>query len=446
MKLGYFLGCSLALAFAVTALAQAPAPGAGQGGQRPAMGQGGQRQGGGQRPQGQVGQGGQRQGGGQRNGGSPFGAGGFGGGNRVEPLPEGFVPSETTIFNSQYPAVNPKTREAIYKVNAPGAQKVTITQEGKVYNMEKASDGRWTVKTDPLVVGFHYYSYNVDGNTFFDPGTEAYFGGNFEQSGIEIPEDEKEAAYYHFDKNIKHGQVRRCDYWSEINGVPRVCYVYTPAEYETSPDKRYPVLLLLHGWGEDENGWTNQGHTNYIMDNLIAAGKAVPMIIVMDCGDLKTNSYFKKPGEGNRGGNVNDIFVNELLPFIDANFRTLPGRENRAMAGLSRGGMQTWSTVTSNLDKFSWIGSFSGLSVNGEIGQAFNGAFQTAKDDPSKNINHIFIGLGSEERPENAKRVADAFNEFGIKTTFFVSEGTAHEWLTWRRCLREFAPIVFNKK
>ena len=162
MKLGYFLGCSLALAFALTAFAQAPAPGAGQGGQRPAMGQGGPGgvgQGGqrpqGQRPQGQAGQGGRRQGG-QRNGGSPFGAGGFGGGSRVEPLPEGFVPSETTIFNSQYPAVNPKTREAIYKVNAPGAQKVTITQEGKVYNMEKASDGRWTVKTDPLVVGFHY--------------------------------------------------------------------------------------------------------------------------------------------------------------------------------------------------------------------------------------------------------------------------------------------------
>ena len=141
MKLGYFLGCSLALAFALTAFAQAPAQGAGQGGQRPAMGQGGQRPQG-QRPQGQAGQGGQRQGG-QRNGGSPFGAGGFGGGNRVEPLPEGFIPSETTIFNSQYPAVNPKTREAIYKVNAPGAQKVTITQEGKVYNMEKALPPRY---------------------------------------------------------------------------------------------------------------------------------------------------------------------------------------------------------------------------------------------------------------------------------------------------------------
>ncbi|MBR2964568.1 MAG: hypothetical protein IKC53_10230, partial [Lentisphaeria bacterium] len=434
------------------------------GGQRPAGGPGGAAPGG---------QGGRRGGGfgGGLGGNNAFGAtqsgggpGGFGGmfGGQPARLPEGFVPSETTIFCESYPAVNPETGEVIYRLNAPGAQAVTISQglraggPDKTYNLEKVMgangqwNGQWEIKTDPLVVGFHYYSFRVDGNVVSDQKTGAYFGSNAMQSGIEVPESKEEGAYHHFNKDVPHGQVRRCQYWSEINGgIERICNVYTPAEYETNPNKRYPVLLLMHGWGEDENGWMIQGRTANIMDNLIAAGKAVPMIIVMDCGDMKANSYVGRGVGGgmmNMGaGGVTDIFVKELIPFIDKTFRTIPDRDHRAMAGLSRGGGQTWSTVTSNLDKFGWLGSFSGLfGMNGAVESAYNGALKTAKEDPSKKLHAIFISHGEAENADGPRNIANQMKEYGLPVTFYMSPGTAHEWLTWRRSLREFAPLLFK--
>ncbi len=369
-----------------------------------------------------------------------FGSGSFGG-NQGAPLPEGFVPMETTIFCSQYPAVNPKTREVLYSFKAGDAKRVTVTQEGTTYEFTKGNGGNWTCKTKPQTVGFHYYTINVDGCDVFDPGTDAYFGGNKKQSGIEIPESEEEGAYYHFNKNIAHGRVSRCQYWSDINGLERVCNVYTPAGYDKNPNKKYPVLYLMHGWGEDENGWTIQGRTANIMDGLIASGKAVPMIIVMDCGDLKTSPTVKNPR-----GNVTDIFVKELMPYINSEFRTLTDRENTAMAGLSRGGMQTWSTVTTNLDKFAWLGSFSGLfGINGSIESAHNGALKTAKTDPAKKLNLVFVSHGSDENPAQPKQITQQMKDYGLNAVWFESKGTAHEWLTWRRSLKEFAPLLFKK-
>ena len=408
--------------------------------------------------------------GGGPGGGNAFGAtqsggmmGMFGGGGNNR-LPEGFVPSETTIFCESYPAVNPETGEVIYRLTAPGAQDVTISQglrDGsgdKLYHLQKVegANGVWEVKTDPLVVGFHYYSFRVDGNVVSDQKTGAYFGSNAMQSGIEVPESKEEGAYHHFNKDVPHGQVRRCQYWSEINGgIERICNVYTPAEYETNPNKRYPVLLLMHGWGEDENGWMIQGRTANIMDNLIAAGKAVPMIIVMDCGDMKANSYVGRSGGGGMGGfggmmgmgggGVNEIFVKELIPFIDKTFRTIPDRDHRAMAGLSRGGGQTWSTVTSNLDMFGWLGSFSGLfGMQGAVENAYNGALKAAKEDPAKKLHAIFISHGEAENADGPRNIANQMKEYGLPVTFYMSPGTAHEWLTWRRSLREFAPLLFK--
>ena len=450
--------------------------GGGMGGGMPAMGGMGGFGGGapgGAAPGGAPGgQGGRRGGGfgGGPGGGNAFGAtqsggmmGMFGGGGNNR-LPEGFVPSETTIFCESYPAVNPETGEVIYRLTAPGAQDVTISQglrDGsgdKLYHLQKVegANGVWEVKTDPLVVGFHYYSFRVDGNVVSDQKTGAYFGSNAMQSGIEVPESKEEGAYHHFNKDVPHGQVRRCQYWSEINGgIERICNVYTPAEYETNPNKRYPVLLLMHGWGEDENGWMIQGRTANIMDNLIAAGKAVPMIIVMDCGDMKANSYVGRSGGGGMGGfggmmgmgggGVNEIFVKELIPFIDKTFRTIPDRDHRAMAGLSRGGGQTWSTVTSNLDMFGWLGSFSGLfGMNGAIDTAYNGALKAAKEDPAKKLHHIFISHGEAENADGPRNIANQMKEYGLPVTFYMSPGTAHEWLTWRRSLREFAPLLFK--
>lgn len=377
-------------------------------------------------------------------------------GQQPEPLPEGFKPSSCNIFLSQYPAVNSQTRQAMFRVAAPTAKKVQVDLAGKRYEMTRNDRGIWTCISDPQVVGFHYYSIWIDSVAVMDRNTEAYFGSNWESSGIEIPEGQ-EGDYYRFNKNIPHGQVRSIYYWSEINGMERHCNVYVPAEYEQNPTKKYPVLYLLHGWGEDENGWSNQGHMANIMDGLINSGKAVPMIVVMDCGDVKTN-----PNVRTASGTVTDIYIKDLIPYIDKSFRTKTDRLNRAMAGLSRGGMQTTMTVFNNPDKFAWVGTFSGFFMGGmrmgapgaagaaqqpsmtqQIESAFNGVFKDAAAF-NKQYKLLFISTGTEEN--SPKTQVEALKKYGISNiVFHESQGTAHEWLTWRRALNDFAPRIFKQ-
>jgi enterochelin esterase-like enzyme len=371
-------------------------------------------------------------------------------GQQEAPLPEGFKPASTNTFLSQYPAVNPQTRQAMFKVVAPTAKSVKL-QLGKVTDMKKDDKGVWWCTTEPLVVGFHYYAIMIDSVAVMDRNSEAYFGSNWESSGIEIPEG-PEGDYYRFNKNIAHGQIRSIEHWSEVNGLERHINVYVPAEYEKNTTKKYPVLYLLHGWGEDENGWSIQGKMANIMDGLIAAGKVVPMIVVMPSGDIKTNSDVRTAT-----GSITDIVVKDLIPFIDGNFRTYTDRDHRAMAGLSRGGMQTTSTVFANMDKFAWMGTFSGFFVGGPRGAApaaapastenpvltaFNGVFK----DPAafdKQIKLLFISTGTLENSPKAS--VDALKAHGIKNiVFHESQGTAHEWLTWRRALNDFAPRLFK--
>jgi enterochelin esterase-like enzyme len=376
-------------------------------------------------------------------------AGGFRG-QQTEPLPEGFKPASTNTFISQYPAVNPQTRQAMFRVVAPHAQSVAL-QLGGNHSMTKDEKGVWRYTTDPLVVGFHYYAILVDSVPVMDRGSKAYFGSNWESSGIEIPEGQ-EGDYYRFNKSIPHGQVRSIYYWSEVNGMERHVNVYIPAEYEQNPQKKYPVLYLVHGWGENENGWSIQGHMANIMDGLINAGKAVPMIVVMPSGDIQTNSDVRQAS-----GDITKIYINDLIPFIDKNFRTINDRQKRAMAGLSRGGMQTTTTVFGNMDKFAWMGTFSGffmgMRMGGNAGNtppdmktmvetAFNGIFKDAAAF-DKQMNLLFISTGTEER--TPKAAVDALLERGIKNiVYYESKGTAHEWLTWRRSLNEFAPRLFR--
>ena len=359
-------------------------------------------------------------------------------GQKPEPLPEGFKPASTNTFISQYPAVNAQTRQAMFKVFAPDAQIVQVDLANKKYDMTKDEKGFWTCTSDPQVVGFHYYAIRIDSVAVMDRGTEAYFGSNWESSGIEIPEG-PEGDYYRFNKNIPHGQVRSIYYWSDINGLERHINVYIPAEYEKNPDKKYPVLYLVHGWGEDENGWSVQGHMANIMDGLIEAGKAVPMIVVMPSGDIKTNSDVREAS-----GNVTQIYVSYLIPFIDKTFRTYTDKKHRAMAGLSRGGFQTCMTVFSNMDKFGWMGTFSGFFVRpgNDVIDAYNGAFKDAGAF-NKQMNLFFISTGTEER--SPKELVETLKKHGISNiVYYESQGTAHEWLTWRRSLKEFAPRIFK--
>ncbi|MBE7173045.1 MAG: esterase [Williamsia sp.] len=356
-----------------------------------------------------------------------------------EPLPEGFKPASTNTFISQYPAVNAQTRQAMFKVIAPYAQNVTLQLSGK-HAMKKDDKGVWWYTTDPLVVGFHYYAIMIDSAAVMDRGSEAYFGSNWESAAIEIPEGQ-EGDYYRFNKSISHGEIRSLYHWSDVNGLERHVNVYVPAEYESNPKKKYPVLYLVHGWGEDENGWSVQGHMANIMDGLIAAGKAVPMIVVMPSGDIKTNSDVRKAS-----GDITDVFVKDMIPYIDKTFRTYTDRDHRAMAGLSRGGGQTWNTVLNHMDLFAWMGGFSGsgrFGGNNTIETAYNGAFKDA-DAFNKKMKLVFISIGTVEG-QGAKQTYDALTSHGIKNVVYhESQGTAHEWLTWRRALNDFAPRLFR--
>ncbi len=360
------------------------------------------------------------------------------GGQQAEALPAGYKPSSTNTFLAQYPAVNAETRQVMFRVNAPTAQKVQVDLCNKKYDMQKDEKGVWSCVSDPQVVGFHYYAILIDGVAVMDRNSEAFFGSNWESSGVEVPEG-PEGNYYRFNKEIPHGQVRSIYYWSDINGLERHINVYVPAEYEQNPSKKYPVLYLVHGWGEDENGWSNQGLMANIMDGLIASGKAVPMIVVMPSGDIKTNSDVRRAS-----ADVTEIFAKNLIPYIDKTFRTYTDRKNRAMAGLSRGGAQTTSTVFANMDKFAWMGTFSGFFArgNGNIVDAFNGVFKDAEAF-NKQMNLLFISTGTEENSPKAQ--VEALQAHGIKNiVFHESQGTAHEWLTWRRALNEFAPKIFK--
>jgi enterochelin esterase family protein len=376
-------------------------------------------------------------------------------------------PSSLNIPGTRFPCVYPDGR-ATFRLVAPDAQKVQV-RVGKNFDMAKGADGAWTVTTTPLVVGFHYYTFMVDGANVADPSSRTFFGSGWDNSGIEIPEP-PEVDYY-LPKDVPHGQVSRRWYYSTVTTKWRHCYVYTPPGYD-SGKTRYPVLYLLHGWGENQQGWHVQGHADLILDNLIAAKKAVPMIIVMD------NLNAVKPGEdgtifsarwlwpppppqpagapaapparlglaGFTGATFTQMMLTDLIPMIERTYRVRPGRDSRAMAGLSMGGMQTFLTTLSNLDKFAYIGGFSG-STGGRGGTfdpktSNNGVFADAAAF-NKKVKVLFLGIGSVEGP-GAKNFSEALTKAGIHNVFFESPGTAHEWLTWRRCLNDFAPRLFK--
>lgn len=357
--------------------------------------------------------------------------------------PEGTKPNEHNIVGAEYPRVG-ADRRVHFKVYAPDAKKVEISFRG---DMTRQDDGNWTLVSDPEVVGFHYYYITIDGVQTADPNGKPFFGMGKWVSGIEIPEGE-EGDYYAL-KDVPHGVVARDKYYSKVRDEWRECMVYLPAEYDKNPGKHYPVLYLQHGMGENETSWASQGKMNLIMDNLIAEGKAEPMIVVMDNGNIE--NFNMLPGETMAdahkrfGGQFPDILINDIIPHIESSYRALTDRDHRAMAGLSWGGLLTFNTTFNNLDKFSHIGAFSGaanIDVN-NLGQAYNGVFSNPADFNDK-VHVFFFGIGSEEHPERAKALSDGLKAAGIENVYYESPGTAHEFLTWRRCLREFAPMLFK--
>ena len=362
---------------------------------------------------------------------------------RIEVPADAFI-AETTVPGNEFPKIDKEGR-AYFRISAPEARKVIVDICDKKYDMQPDGKGNFMAVTDPLVPGFHYYFMNIGGVNFIDPATETFFGCNRESGGIEIPEG-SEGDYYRPQQGIDHGQVRSIYYYSNAQQTWRHAMVYTPAGYDLKANikKRYPVLYLQHGMGEDETGWSKQGHMQHIMDNAIAAGRAVPMIVVMESGDIKA-PFGPGQSRDQYGNSFYPVLLNDLIPYIDANFRTKTDRDNRAMAGLSWGGHQTFDIVLTNLDKFSYIGTFSGAIFGLDLKTAYNGVF-TNPEAFNKQIHYFLMCSGTEgmDKMFGTKKMVEDLNEMGINVHYSESTGTAHEWLTWRRGLNEFIPHLFK--
>lgn len=364
------------------------------------------------------------------------------------------TPAQYNVPCADFPKVDGNGR-ATFRINAPSARRVEVDICSKKYPMTRNGKGDWTVSVDSLPVGFHYYFMWVDGVKVTDPNVETFYGCGLEASGIEIPTPIDESVYYSYvsdftakgalgvDK-VEHGQVRECYYYSGIEQKERRCYVYTPASYEKNLKQKYPVLYLQHGMGEDETGWHKQGHMANILDNLIAQGKCKEMIVVMDNGNC-SYSFGAKKGEtmAEFGASYTQIMLTEEMPYIESTFRVKTGRENTAMAGLSWGGKETFDIALTHLDKFAYIGSFSGaifVMPNQDIKDLYNGAFKDVNKF-NKDVKTLFVGYGTDENLGSG--FLPAFDKAGVKYTRYISQGTGHEWLTWRRCLKEFLPLIF---
>lgn len=355
-------------------------------------------------------------------------------------------PNPYNLYGAQFPRIEADGR-VTFHFNAPDAKKVQVAIVNVPFDMTKGEDGIWTYTSEPQDKGYHNYWMIVDGAIVLDPATNAFIGYSHMCNGFEIPDPD--GGFYDL-KNVPHGNVLIKNYFSKTINAWRHIYIYTPPGYETNTSTRYPVFYLQHGGGEDERVWFEMGRTNLIMDNLIAEGKAKPMIIVME------TSAAYKPGEappqpraaGQRPTTPPDstqrrrafsfdtykeVMLNDMIPFIDANFRTLKNANSRAMAGLSMGTFVTRVVALANPDKFAYIGIFSGGSI-------------APADVPDKSkVKLIFMSFGSRERgSDGLKDAADALKKAGINAVSYVSPLTAHEWQSWRRSLYEFAPLLFK--
>lgn len=378
-------------------------------------------------------------------------------------------PAASNVPGASSPRIYPDRRVS-FELNAPAAHSVLVAGGDGLghgpFPMTKSADGVWRVTLAPVVPGFHYYWFILDGVAVSDPASKSYFGYGKEVSGLEVPDPQGE---FYAVKAVPHGEVREKWYWSRVTGAWRRAFVYTPPGYDANPRQRYPVLILQHGYGEDETGWTRQGKAQFILDNLIAAGKAKPMIVVMDLG------YANKPGTpalhlgadtpvrqvGLAFGAFEDLILHDLIPTIDASYRTIPDRDHRAMAGLSMGGMEALFIALHHQDTFAYIASLSGPILQDpnssqplaaafgapfDVKTAYGGSFADASRF-NQRVRLLWMGVGTAEPPEirlGIVAAVKALRSHGVHLVYFESPGTAHEWQTWRRDLQDLAPRLFR--
>ncbi|RLJ79579.1 alpha/beta hydrolase-fold protein [Pedobacter alluvionis] len=358
-----------------------------------------------------------------------------------------FRPAESNQPGKLFPQVNDegKVRVSLY---APQAAKVQLDLGGKKYEMTKNEEGLWTGESAPQDEGFHYYQLNVDGASIPDPNSRYFYGAGRLGSGIEVPAYDE--AFYALQK-VPHGMVSENIYYSNLTQTWRRCFIYTPASYYENKNSRFPVLYLQHGSFEDETGWVNQGKANLILDNLIAQNKAKPMIIVTDNGYALKPEATEAPEKGQGISIFEDVLIKEVIPMIDKRFRTLADREHKAIAGLSMGANQTMRIVMKNPDKFAYYGGFSGTSNYPNTDVIDPDVFMEGKfksgTELNKKLKLLWLGLGTKEPapfPKSVGAFRAMLDKQGVRYTYYESPKTAHEWLTWRRSLQNFAPLLFR--
>jgi enterochelin esterase family protein len=394
---------------------------------------------------------------------------------------EDFKPATTNQEGKEYPMVNSQ-RMVRAQISAPEATSVKLDIGGVKYEMKKDENGVWTGESAPQDEGFHYYQLNIDGASVPDPGSKYYYGASRWGSGIDIPAADED---FYTVKNVPQGSINEVYYYSTVTEQMRHGYIYLPAEYYSNPNKKFPVLYLQHGMGENETGWSAQGKTGIIMDNLIAAGKAVPFIIFMDNG---LNA--RKPGEqpmgfggprgprpqggpqggpqgprpngpqggpqGQRprmggagfaqmarrmGGAFEEVLIKDIIPMVEKNYRVIADTEHRAMAGLSMGGMQTHGITLNNPKTFAYVGIFSGGTIGADE--------LTDAADFKKTNKVLFMSAGGKEKgmaegDGSVSKAAEELKKLGINAHSYISPETAHEWQTWRRSLYQFAQLIFK--
>jgi len=374
------------------------------------------------------------------------------------PETDGSKPATSNVPGAACPRIHPDGR-VTFRLKAPEAHKVQVQPGGGdnglgkgPFDMARGEDGVWSVTTPPAVPGFHYYWFLLDGVAVNDPASETYFGWGRQCSGIEVPQS---GIDFYDISDVPHGEVRAFWYHSKVTAGARRACVYTPPSYDARPDTRYPVLYLQHGAGEDERGWSAQGRMNFIMDNLLAGGKAKPMLVVMDRGYAvrAADPDRAEPG-GSRPGPpmfdftaFADVLLTDLIPAVDARYRTLAGREHRAMAGLSMGSMQTCEIGLSHPELFAWFGIFSRPGGRGpfDAKMAYRGAF-SRPDEFNRKVGLLYLHAGTGEEPihKATSQMHEALSQAGVRNVFVESKGTAHEWQTWRHALHDFVPRLFQ--
>lgn len=367
---------------------------------------------------------------------------------------EDFQPSATNQSGKLFPQVNSEGRMRV-SLNAPLASTVQLDVCGRKYDLVKDEKGMWKGESAPLDEGYHPYRLLVDGVPQPDPGTQSYFDDGRWGSAIETLA--KDQDFYAL-KDVPHGQIRQCLYYSDVMKSWRRCFVYTPEEYDRNPKKRYPVLYLQHGGGGNETGWSKQGKVNFILENLLAEGKAEPFLVVMDNGNWSVPPGTPNGKDGLPVGwtdTFRKTLTQDIIPFIDKTFRTQADQPHRALAGWSMGGMETRLIGLACPETFAYLGMFSGGSITmddvrqspgftkDKIKLYFNGygtrelsGWPGSSRKDGKNGRDFFGGYPAES--------VDSLKLAGFNAYFYSSPMTAHEWQTWRRCLRVFAGMIFK--